>query len=131
MIREYGIARCGLACCSCSEEVRNMGTEPCTGCASGKCAFAGECISLKCSKEKGIEGCYECDTPCDQGVLGKVKVKGFIQFIQKYGKEKFMDCLAENEKNDIVYHREGIVGDYDACKTVEDIEKMLLGKSVF
>lgn len=32
-----------------------------------------------------------------------------------------MDCLDRNEKNGVVYHREGIVGDYDAFDDVEEL----------
>ena len=35
----------------------------------------------------------------------------------------WLDCLERNEKNGIVYHRQGIVGDYDAF---EDVEKLIL-----
>ena len=125
MNRELGIARCGLACCLCSEEIRHLGEEACTGCESGKCAFAPKCKSFKCSKEKGLKGCYECDEMCEEGVLGKAKVKGFISFIQRYGIEEFMDSLEKNEKRGIVYHRDGVVGDYDTCKTAEEVVAML------
>ena len=126
MNRELGIARCGLACCVCSQEVRGLGKEMCTGCESGKCAFAPSCKSFRCSREKGLKGCYECDAICEEGVLGKIKVRGFIEFIRRYGIEKFMDCLEKNEKRGVVYHREGVVGDYDACKSVEEVIAMLL-----
>lgn len=126
MNRLFGIARCGLACCVCSEEVRNLGDNCCTGCESGKCVFAPNCINRKCSMEKGLKGCYECTQLCDEGVLKKTKVKGFIAFIQKYGIEIFMNCLEENEKRGIVYHRNGVVGDYDTCESTDDVISMLL-----
>lgn len=43
-------------------------------------------------------------------------------FIQRYGKEKLLDCLERNEKNGVVYHREGINGDYDYF---DDVEKLI------
>lgn len=125
MNRKLGIARCGLACCVCSEEVRCMGKEKCNGCESEKCAFAPTCVSLRCSKEKGLKGCYECDTLCEEGVLKKIKVKGFIEFIHRYGIDEFMNCLEKNEKSGIVYHRDGVVGDYDSCKSIEEVIAML------
>ncbi|MDO5110679.1 MAG: DUF3795 domain-containing protein [Clostridia bacterium] len=127
MNRELGIARCGLACCLCSDEIKRMGAEPCTGCESGKCAFAPQCKSYHCSKEKGLKGCYECDAICEEGVLGKAKVKGFIAFIQRYGLEAFMDRLEENEKKGVVYHRAGVVGDYDDCQNAQEVIAMLKG----
>jgi hypothetical protein len=33
-----------------------------------------------------------------------------------------LDCLERNEKNGIVYHREGIKGDYDEF---DDVEKLI------
>lgn len=33
-----------------------------------------------------------------------------------------MDCLERNEKDGIVYHREGIIGDYD---DFDDVEKLI------
>ena len=34
-------------------------------------------------------------------------------FAKKYGMNRLMDRLENNEKNGVLYHREGIVGDYD------------------
>ncbi len=126
MKRELGIARCGLACCACSEEVRKTETGSCSGCDSGECGFAPMCKSRKCSMEKGIKGCYECDTPCEEGVLGKVKVKGFLAFIKKYGVDRFIDCLEKNEKAGVKYHKDGIVGDYDDCSSIDEVITILL-----
>lgn len=40
-----------------------------------------------------------------------------------------MDCLERNEQNGIVYHREGITGDYDDFSDVEElIDFILTGK---
>ena len=35
--------------------------------------------------------------------------------------EELLDCLERNEKNGIVYHREGILGDYDDFEDVEEL----------
>ena len=56
MKRELGIARCGLACCLCSENDR------CGGCASGECPDKEWCENLKCSREKGITNCFLCES---------------------------------------------------------------------
>ena len=32
-----------------------------------------------------------------------------------------LDCLEKNEKNGVIYHREGIIGDYDAFDNVEEL----------
>ena len=103
MKRELGIARCGLACCLCSENAA------CFGCDSGQCPDKEWCENRKCSIEKEIQHCYECDEECRKGLLGKIK----------YGEEYLLDCLERNEANGIVYHREGINGDYDDFDDVE------------
>ena len=84
MKRELGIARCGLACCLCSENVT------CKGC-----------------KRDGFKELAWC--------------KAFAEFAKRYGVESLLDCLDKNEKAGIVYHREGIMGDYDEFDDLEDL----------
>lgn len=107
MKRELGIARCGLACCLCSEN----GT--CGGCSSEDCPDRTWCENRRCSLEKGVGHCYACGEDCRKGLLGKIKPYAFTLFAKRYGEEALLDCLERNEKNGVVYHREGIVGDYD------------------
>lgn len=66
-----------------------------------------------------VSHCYECPRDCKKGLLSKIKPYGFTVFIKRYGMEELMDCLERNEKNGIVYHREGIWGDYDDFDDVE------------
>ena len=120
MKREYGIARCGLACCLCSENTT------CQGCLGDNCAFMDACENRNCSKEKQYGHCYECDKECRKGMLSKSKPYGFTLFAKRYGEEKLLDCLAANEKNGIVYHREGIFGDYDVFDNVEELIQFIL-----
>lgn len=47
-------------------------------------------------------------------------------FVKKYGEEKLLDCLEENEKRGIVYHREGIYGNYDDFDDVEQLINFIL-----
>ena len=65
MKRELGIARCGLACCLCSEN--------CSGCNSGECPDREWCENRKCSLSKSIGHCYECEEECRKGLLAKIK----------------------------------------------------------
>ncbi len=116
MKRELGIARCGLACCLCSENER------CGGCGSGECPDKDWCENRKCSIDKGIAGCADCDEECKKGLLGKIKPYAFTVFVKRYGIEALLDCLERNEKNGVVYHREGINGDYD---DFDDVEKLI------
>ena len=124
MKRELGIARCGLACCLCSENVE------CKGCKKDGfkelswCKDAEWCENRKCGIAKGISGCFEC-TPaeCNKGLYKeKIKAKAFAEFAHRYGVEELLDCLERNAKAGIVYHREGIMGDYDEF---DDLEKLI------
>lgn len=116
MKRELGIARCGLACCLCKENDR------CIGCNSGKCPGKDWCENRKCSLRNHISHCYECTEECRKGILSKFKPYGFTVFIKRYGVDELLECLERNEKYGIVYHREGIVGDYD---DFDDIEQLI------
>ncbi|MEZ3421215.1 MAG: DUF3795 domain-containing protein [Eubacterium sp.] len=116
MKRKLGIARCGLACCLCSEN------ELCSGCNSDNCPDKEWCDNRKCSISKGLAHCFDCDTDCRKGMLGKIKPYAFTLFAKRYGEKVLLDCLAKNEKNGIVYHRSGITGDYDAF---DDAEKLI------
>ena len=120
MKRELGIARCGLACCLCSENIN------CNGCNSDSCPDNDWCENKKCSIEKGISHCYQCAEKCKKGLLNKIKPSGFNMFIKRYGEERLLDCLERNERCGIVYHREGIVGDYDDFDDMEALIKFIL-----
>lgn len=116
MKRELGIARCGLACCLCSENNK------CSGCNTGECPDKEWCENRKCSLENNYEHCSDCTQDCHKGLLSKVKPYGFIQFIKRYGEDELLDCLEKNERNGVIYHREGLIGDYD---NFEDVEKLI------
>lgn len=115
MKRELGIGRCGLACCLCGENVR------CNGCNSGECPDKEWCENRNCSIQNGYEHCYDCELKCNKGLLSKIKPYGFTLFIKRFGEKELLDCLERNEKNGIVYHREGINGDYDNFVDVEQL----------
>ena len=115
MKRELGIARCGLACCLCSEN------DHCSGCNSGDCPDKEWCENRRCSINKGLSNCFECDEECRKGLLSKIKPYGFTLFIKRYGVNVLLDCLEKNEQNGIIYHRDGINGDYDDFDDVEEL----------
>ena len=122
MKRELGIARCGLACCLCSEN------STCSGCDSGECPDKDWCENRKCSIEKGIGHCFECDEEdCRKGMFSKIKPLGFTLFAKRYGLEHLLDCLDRNEKEGIIYHRSGIVGDYDEFEDAEELIAFIAG----
>lgn len=115
MKRELGIARCGLACCVCTENIH------CVGCNSGECPDKDWCENRKCSLEKGFSHCYVCDEDCQKGLLTKIKPYTFSQFAKRYGEKQLLDRLEANEKAGIIYHREGVNGDYDEFEEVEKL----------
>lgn len=116
MKRELGIARCGLACCLCSEN------STCPGCRGEGCKDKDFCENRRCSMEKGLQGCFECpDTACRKGLLVKSKPLGFTEYVRRFGTEQLLDRLEENEKAGAVYHRRGIFGDYDEFESVEEV----------
>ena len=120
MRKELGIARCGLACCLCSENVS------CRGCNSGDCPDVDWCENRKCSIAKGLSHCHQCTDLCRKGLLGKIKPYGFTLFIRRYGLDTLLDCLERNERQGIVYHREGIIGDYDDFDDAEALISFIL-----
>ena len=54
-------------------------------------------------------------------MLQKSKPWGFTLFARRYGEEALLDCLERNEERGVVYHREGIVGDYDEFEDPEEL----------
>ena len=62
-----------------------------------------------------------CDENCRKGLLNKIKPYAFSLFAKKYGEDQLLDCLERNEKNGIVYHRQGISGDYDDFDDVGEL----------
>ncbi len=115
MRRELGIARCGLACCLCSENAE------CGGCHSDSCPGITQCENRRCSAERGLSHCFACEKDCKKGLLSKIKPYAFTLFVKRYGMDRLLDCLEENEGRGVVYHREGIVGDYDDFDDAEQL----------
>ena len=115
MKRELGIARCGLACCLCSENVS------CNGCNSEECPDKEGCENRNCSIRRGISHCYCCENGCIKGILSKIKPYGFTVFARRYGVVTLLDCLEKNEQMGVVYHREGVNGDYDMFDDLEEL----------
>ena len=120
MKRELGIARCGLACCLCSEN------DKCTGCNSDACPDKDWCENRKCSISKNKSHCYECPELCQKGILSNGKPYAFTLFVKRYGEQKLLDCLEQNEQNGIIYHREGFHGDYDDFQNAEELITFIL-----
>ena len=121
MKRELGIARCGLACCLCSENMECKGCKRDGFLELSWCKDAEWCENRKCVIEKKLAGCYECDPQsCRKGLYAD-KIKPFAEFAKRYGMDELLDCLERNEKAGVVYHREGIMGDYDEFIELEEL----------
>ena len=123
MKRELGIARCGLACCLCSENNVYKGCHKDGFVELSWCKDANWCENRNCSISKNINGCYECkDSSCRKGLFKeKIKPLAFAEFVRRYGLEELLNCLERNEKDGIIYHRQGIIGDYDDFNNIEDL----------
>ena len=121
MKKELGIARCGLACCLCSEN------EHCKGCLAEDCSGREWCEARKCCAQKGLSHCYECGeaASCQKGIMNKLKPKAFTLFAKSRGEEHLLNCLERNEAKGVQYHTDGITGDYDGCKDIEELFGML------
>ena len=44
-----------------------------------------------------------------------------VVYARRYGVEELLDCLDRNERAGIVYHRDGIMGDYDYFDDLEEL----------
>ena len=102
------IAYCGLSCAHC------FLTQWCGSCRTiyNTCSFAtcspnGVCPNTACCKEKGLDGCYECEElyDCKKGFysLGKETnaIRVMALFIQRHGKKellKVLDALHSKKK---------------------------------
>ncbi len=117
MIKERGIAYCGLACCSCSENAE------CPGCKNDGCRDREWCKNRNCCIEKGLNGCWECaEFPCAGGMLDKKRIRAFARYVREFGEADLIRVLERNERRGIVYHHPGtLVGDYDRFDTEERI----------
>lgn len=51
----------------------------------------------------------------------KIKARAFAEFVRRYGLSELLDCLEYNEQAGVIYHREGIMGDYDDFDDMEEL----------
>lgn len=110
---EYETGYCGLACGFCQPDgsCRCKAENHC-----GKRLSPQGCHQYDCCVEKGLNGCWECEqAPCGIDMLApdKIKLRAFIRCIREDGLAQFAQYLQTNERNGVVYHRNGITGDYD------------------
>ena len=87
-------------------------------------AISAQTSAAPCGR--GLSHCHQCTDLCRKGLLGKIKPYGFTLFIRRYGLDTLLDCLERNERLGIVYHREGITGDYDDFDDEEALISFIL-----
>lgn len=124
-IIENSIAYCGLICKLCFLR------EKCDGCkaADNKCerdCSDKGCFNKQCCQGNGFDGCWECSNleNCNNGIfeLGDYsKIKAFSIYIQKNGKEDFIQKILRNEKNGLSVEKGR---DYDN-KSISEVLKLI------
>ncbi len=115
------VAFCGLSCDHCFLSAW------CGSCrtAYNTCSFAGtspdgKCPNAVCCREKGIDGCWECDLleACERGFYipsndGANAAKAQAMYIRKHGKKEFLKAQARlHEKYDFARTQEILGQDY-------------------
>ena len=94
------IAYCGLSCnhCFLAEWCGSCRTRYNT-CSFATCSPGGVCQNTACCREKGLDGCYECEEldSCRMGFYSLDKevnaIKAMAKFIRKYGKKELCSAL--------------------------------------
>ena len=115
------VACCGFSCnhCFLAEWCGSCRTEYNT-CSFATCAEDGICPNVKCCKENGIDGCYECEDleTCEKGFYipsndGANAAKAQALYIRKHGKKKFLKVHDRlHEKYDFQKTQEILGQDY-------------------
>lgn len=141
------IERCGMLKSNLVQEARN-GLDPvsycghhcdycflgewCGGCRSDYncCSFATLsedkiCPNVKCAKDKGLYGCYECDelSDCAKGyysVANEYIAKSTALFIKKHGKACYTETLKRAIADGLNYPKT-----FDATGSVDNALKLL------
>jgi hypothetical protein len=128
MLNSDSIAYCGLICDFCDE---NAGCSCKSENNCGKRLSKEGCYQYTCCTEKKISGCWECaDFPCgkDMMAIHRIKNRAFVKCIKEDGLERFIGYLKTNKENGVVYHRTGVIGDYDLTTEDEVLEMLRFGK---
>lgn len=121
---EKSIAYCGLICGLCDP---SGGCNCKSGNSCGKRLSPMGCYQYTCCTQKGINGCWECEqAPCGKDMLApdKIKSRAFVRCIKEDGIDNFISYIEKSKKRGMVYHKIGIVGDYD-LSTEDEVLQLL------
>ena len=118
------VSYCGLICILCCQD----GSCDCRSINDcGKKSSEEGCFQYDCCKKNGFNGCWECpEFCCDKGIFDDehLRLKTFVKCIKEDGIKRFYEYILRNMNNGILYHRNGIKGDYD-LNTEEEILNLL------
>lgn len=123
-MKEVDVAYCGLLCNLCVSD----GSCNCkVNSHCGKRNTSEGCFQYNCCTSKGIQGCWECeDSPCDKDMLakGQIKMRAFVRCIKEDGFDCFSNHIESTQKQGLIYHRNGVKGDYD-LETEDEVLQLL------
>ena len=88
-----GVAPCGLVCKYCSERI---------GC-------------------KGCSRISDPAAPCDAEKLTSLRIRTFAAYAREHGEEALLVHLDRKAAQGVLYHRNGLTGDYDGYQTAEEL----------
>ena len=110
-------AICGLVCLLCFYNTN------CPGCRRK----SESCEIKACCNEKGLNYCFECEEyPCGKDMHKNLRLRAFNTVAKTEGLDKLAEYLCINHNRGIIYHRaDNLTGDYDRCKTIEDVIDLL------
>ena len=97
------VAPCGFLCDGCFlSEWCGYCRSACAVCSYATISEGGVCENVRCCKEKGLYGCWECPelTACKKGFYGSPDgslCKPNAMFIAKYGKEAYVRFLKDSK----------------------------------
>ena len=115
-----GVAYCGLVCAYCSER------EGCPGCKRAGCKDRNGCKPYRCGLEKGHGTCADCEQfPCDAPILRSLRMRVFAAYAHEHGEEALLAHLARKAAQGVLYHRDGLTGDYDGFESEEELIRFL------
>ena len=119
------IGYCGLVCTFCHEAAQCGGCKSETNCCGRHMSDNG-CYHYNCCKEKGFNGCWECDVgPCDIDMFSEhhdIRNRTFVKCARQEGIEKLAEHVLRNQTNGIRY---GWNLDYDKLGSEQAVMDLL------